>query len=98
MNIQFPAGPSSQDFMLTVYVCVFDDLNGPSKFVLPTKIQVKIDAGLVTNMLGDVISGSGSSGALSKINANDPVGSSNFITSFASTINVLAATSPVRLF
>jgi hypothetical protein len=57
VSIQLPAGPASNLFQLEIFVCVFDDLNGPTVFNLPIMVTVNIFMPLVQSMQSDLLAG-----------------------------------------
>ena len=65
-------------------------------FKLPTQVTVNINVTIIENMMNDLINNNKNSDFVKVLLNGTVVDASNQIISFMSTLNVLAATSPVN--
>ena len=94
VSVQLPAGPSTHSFELTLFVQVYDNLNGYARYTIAKKVIVAINNDFVSGIVNDVLSPN--STLSSFLRSGDTASVSTYIISCSSTLSVLATVSPVK--
>ena len=96
MRIQLPQGPSYDSYLIRLFVQISDDLNGITRYDLPTPITVQPDPIITNQLIQAVLSNDMTTDLMQRIKTGSLQSSTQAMNSFTSAINALTITNIVN--
>ncbi len=84
---QLPSGPKDHDFQITLYVAVYDDSDGITKYVIPDPVVVTPDYDALNELVDSFISPNNTEFIDSFVNRSTVASLSTFMMSLISMVN-----------